>query len=143
MEALHALGDFNAGLRATHSWGERVALVMGICCAASAYLFVLKSKAITPSYSSLLAVLPLVVVNAWLPTVFAARSELMSRVILALLTAWLGNFKVRVRCLCVSGMWQVVVVMGVLWMHCKACCVGQTAGSGWMSATNRHTDTTT
>jgi hypothetical protein len=107
-DLLQHLAAFNEGLRTSLTWGQRVQMMLSVCLLSSTYLHLLVRR-IRPWYAGVAAVVPLVVVNSWLPLLFDVRSELVSRVVMALLAAWLANFKVR---------WCAQLVAPVWSQHC-------------------------
>lgn len=72
------------------TYQQRVQLFVGVTVVSAAYL-----RRLTPSLASLVAITPLLVLNLWLPLIFNSRADLVTRIVFALLTAWLANFKVR------------------------------------------------
>lgn len=126
MEALgQQLGALNEQLREQLAYTRRVQVLCVAVAACSCALFGLRRA--TPSYYALAVVLPIIVINAWLPTLFSARDELITRVITALLTAWLANFKVgggllAATCKVGASLLRCWVLALMWWVHTATCC---------------------
>lgn len=88
---------FNEGLRQQHDYASRALLALGLMTASAAYLHLFVRR-LAPA-RGLLAVIPLLVLNTWMPLLFDSRAELLSRLVLSLLSFWLGNFKAIGLCL--------------------------------------------
>lgn len=93
--SLEQISVLNGAVRQQYDYGARVQLVALLSIASAAYLhlFVRRLAASRPAVA-LLSTLPIIITNIWIPMLFDARTELVTRVVLGLLFFWLGNFKV-------------------------------------------------
>jgi hypothetical protein len=93
--SIEHVSAFNGSVRQQYDYGARVQLVglLSITSAAYLHLFVRRLAASRPA-AALLSTLPIIITNIWIPMLFDARTELVTRVVLGLLFFWLGNFKV-------------------------------------------------
>lgn len=74
-------------------YNQRNYLTVAAAALGGAYLRLFVSR-LSPA-AGLLAVVPLLVVNCWLPLIFHIRDEVLTRAAWMLLLLWLANFKVR------------------------------------------------
>ena len=84
-----------AGLRLTLPYAQRLQLATMLSAASGAFLHA-AAPHLRPGWQRMALVLPIVVLNAWLPLLFEADAELLSRVLLTFTHTWLANFKVFV-----------------------------------------------
>lgn len=93
--SIEQISAVNGAVRQQYDYGARVQLVglLSITSAAYLHLFVRRLAASRPAVA-LLSTLPIIITNIWIPMLFDARTELVTRVVLGLLFFWLGNFKV-------------------------------------------------
>jgi hypothetical protein len=80
-------------LRATQPFGQRLQLAAILSAASGAFLHA-AAPHLRAGWQRMALVLPVVVLNAWMPLLFEADGELLSRVLLTFTHCWLANFKV-------------------------------------------------
>lgn len=90
-QLLQPAADFARSLQ-TWQYSERLQATLVASVACSIYLS-LVIRRLGPSYSSLLAIAPVLMVNALIPIAFPLE-EVLSRLSWSLLLSWLANFKV-------------------------------------------------
>jgi hypothetical protein len=76
MDSFHA---FNEDLRQQHDYASRALLALGLMTASAAYLHLFVRR-LAPA-RGLLAVVPLLFLNTWMPLLFDSRTELLSRLV--------------------------------------------------------------
>lgn len=77
MESLHA---FNDSFR-QYDYASRALLALGLMVGSAYYLHTFIKARLAPGLRALLAVVPLLVLNAWIPMMFDSRTELLTRLV--------------------------------------------------------------
>jgi hypothetical protein len=88
------LADVNSPLQAQLPWQTRVSITAGAALLSSFYVHALQRRTSPGTALRLLLTLPLCALNLWLPLLFDARTELLTRVSVVFV-GWLASFKVR------------------------------------------------
>lgn len=71
---------FNDSLRDRYDYAVRVQAVVVLLCLSAAYLHLVVRR-FAPGLKSLLATIPVLILNVWLPMLFDSRTELVTRVV--------------------------------------------------------------
>lgn len=79
---MESLYEFNDSFR-QYDYASRALMAVGLMLASAAYLH-LSVRRLAPSLRALLAVVPLLVLNTWIPLMFDSRTELLTRLVSSL-----------------------------------------------------------